>query len=115
MTSGGSGDWRSRGIGTQCRSPSARHASKVHEDVARLDVFVNETPLVKPAERCRKADSEGQEARQLERLPEEPIEGLAAEVIKHEHHSSLMAGALEAEPPTRHQVRPQANIRARAA
>ena len=56
----------------------------VDEDVGRLDVFVDEAPLVEPAERGRQADGDAQERRDLPGLPQEPGQRLAAGVLEHE-------------------------------
>ena len=67
----------------------------VHEDVGRLDVLVDEAPLVELAQRGRQADGHAQERRNLPRLSQEPIERLAAGVLEHEHRPTLATNQRE--------------------
>ncbi len=56
----------------------------VDQDVGRLDVLVDEAPLVEPAQRVRQADGDAQERRDLPGPPQEPRQRLAAGVLEHE-------------------------------
>ena len=48
MNSGGSGDWRSRGSREAMPKPVSQHLAccGIHQNIGRLDVFVNEPTSV---------------------------------------------------------------------
>jgi hypothetical protein len=50
---------------------------------------VDETSLVELAQRSRKPDTEAQEATHFHRLPEQPIERLAAWVLQYERRPTI--------------------------
>ena len=88
----------------------------VDEDVGRLDVLVDEAPLVEPAQRGRQADGDAQERRDLPGLPQEPRQGLAAGVLEQEHRPPAVTH--QPQGPSRPggvQLVPQRNRRAPAA
>ncbi len=73
------------------RNPEAGEpdvAGVVDEHVRRLDVLMDETAPMDLAECCRQADSDAQDARQIERLSLVPlknqIQGLAARILEYE-------------------------------
>ena len=91
-------DFRRRGRLALARQPrrnaeagEADVAGGVDERIRRLDVLVDEAMPVDLAERCRQADGEAQEARQVERSAEGAIEGLAAIVLKDKRRTPSMA------------------------
>ena len=65
----------------------------VDEDVGRLDIFVDETPLVEPTQRGCQADGNAQKRGDLPGLPQEPRQRLATGVLEQEHRP----------PPVTHQ------------
>src|SRR6516225_9010601 len=57
----------------------------VEQDVRGLYIFVNEAALVEFAEIRGNTDSQGQEASDLHWPTEQPVERLAARILKHQH------------------------------
>ena len=82
--SGGSGACRSRGRREAIPKPGPR----VHQDVCRLDVLVDEAPPVDLCESRRDRDGEVQKVAHFHGRPEQPVERLAASVLEHQHSST---------------------------
>src|SRR5216683_1299137 len=88
---GGALAWRcrlARKLGRNPESGEADVAGVVHEHVRRLDILMDEAVPMDLAECGRQANSDGQEASQVERFPlvpfKNPIQGLTARVLEHE-------------------------------
>ena len=88
IISGGTGAWRS--CGSLGRNPEAGEpdvAGVVDEHVRRLNVLMNKTTAVDLAECCRQADSDVQDAGQIERSSLVPlknqIQGLASRIFEY--------------------------------
>ena len=97
MNSGGSGAWRSRGrreANAEAGEPGLT-GRRIHQDIGRLDVLVDETALVQLAERGRDADREAQECSHLHGRAEQPVERLAARVLEHQHGPAALAHELQ--------------------
>ncbi len=65
---------------------AARH---VHQDIGRLDVFVDQPPSVHLADGSRERDGDSQERRDLHRPAEQPIKRLAAGILEHQRHATI--------------------------
>ena len=92
MTSGGAGAWRSRG--RREAMPKARKPRLagygVHQNIRRLDVLMDEAALVNLGKRRGDADGEAQKRHNLQGLPEEPQQRLAAGVLDQERKPPLV-------------------------
>ena len=90
MISGGDGRLATRAAVWEAIPNPVSHdvAGVVDEHVRRLDVFMNKTTPMDLAECCRQADSDVQDAGQIERLSLVPlknqIQGLTARVLEYE-------------------------------
>jgi hypothetical protein len=62
----------------------------VYESVGGLDVLVDETVLVYPAERSRQSNGETQELSQLHRRSNQSVEWLASGILEHEHGTAVV-------------------------
>ena len=93
MTSGGAGAWRSRGRREAMPKPVSQTSpvGDVDQDVGRLDVLVDKAAPVQLSERGRQRDGEAEKSRQLQRLAQHPLEGLAAGVLQHQHPTAVVA------------------------
>ena len=67
-------------------------ACHVHQDIRRLDVFMDKTSLMHSAERTRERDRDVQEFRYVQSSVEQSIERLPAGVLKHQRQPVVVAG-----------------------
>ena len=63
----------------------------VHQDVARLNIFVDEPLCVEPTERNRQADRDPQKLGHFPRLPYEPSQEFTAGIVEQKRQSSVLA------------------------
>src|SRR3981081_3765775 len=77
------------GCDTEAQQPHVAGGS-VYESVGGLDVLVDETVLVYPAERSRQSDGETKELSQLHRRSDQAVEWLASGILQHEHGAALV-------------------------
>ena len=93
MVSGGSGACRSRGSREAMPNPVSLTSSgrADHQDIGRLEVLVDETALVRLAQSRRDADRKMQEAADLHGRAKQPVERLAARILKHEGDLTAVA------------------------
>jgi hypothetical protein len=62
----------------------------IYESVGGLDVLVDETVLVYPAERSRQSNGETQELPQLHRRSNQSVERLASGILENEHGTAVV-------------------------
>src|SRR5262245_1005003 len=67
----------------------------IHQDVRGLDILVDEAALVKLANRSCNGDRELQEARNVHRRPELPLERFIVRILEHQHGSAGLAHELQ--------------------
>src|SRR5262245_61158781 len=77
-------------------------ARPIHQDMARLEVLVDEASLVDLGEGHGDADGEAQERSRLHRAAEEPGERFAPRVLEHQHGAPVLVYELQRPrcPPT---------------
>jgi hypothetical protein len=68
---------------------------RLDEDIARLEIFVNETACMQARERRSKRDGNLQDFHQLQRLRKQAIQKLTAWVREHEHRAATLAKELQ--------------------
>ena len=71
------------------RQPRAA-ACRVHQDVCRLDVLMDQTSLMHLAERLRERDRDAQEMRYLHWPAKQPIERRTAGILEHQRHAVVV-------------------------
>ena len=88
------------------RQPHAA-ACRVHQDICRLDVLVDQASLMHSAERPRERDRDAQEMRYVQWSAKQPIERRTAGILKHQRHAVVVARQRDrVAPPSQRQVRP---------
>ena len=73
----------------ETRQPDAA-ACRVHEDIGRLDVLVDEASRMHLAERGRERDRDAQEMRHVQRPAKQSIERLTAGILKHQRRAAVV-------------------------
>src|SRR5262249_5928739 len=63
----------------------------VHQDVARLHIFMDKPLCVEPTERTRQTDCDPQELGHFPRVPYEPSQELTAGIVEQKRQSSVSA------------------------
>ena len=92
MTWGGDGRLAlARQPGGDAEARQADIAGGVDEQVFRLDVLVDKAAPMQLSERRRQRDGEAEELRQLKRLAQHPLEGIAAGVLQRQHPTAVVA------------------------
>ena len=67
---------------------------RVHHDICRLDVLVDEAAPVDLCESRRDPDGEAQKVAHFHGRPEPPLQRLAASVLEHQHSPTALADEL---------------------
>ena len=82
--------------------------SRIHQDVGRLDVLVNQIAGVKLAQGARQANGQAQELSQFHRTMDESVQRLAAGIVQDEHRPPVVLNKREGpDRPFRVEVLPQ--------
>src|SRR6202040_2210774 len=82
--------WQTRG-NAEPRQPRAA-ACRVHQYIGRLDVLMDETSLMHPAERPRERDRDAQEMRYVQWPAKQSIGRRTAGILKHQRHAAVVVG-----------------------
>ena len=92
MVSGGAGACRSRSRREAIAEPGELDLSglAVDQDMRRLEVLVDEATLVRLAQGGGDAETEAQEASQLQGRAEQAVERLSAGILKHQRHTAAI-------------------------
>ena len=92
MTSGGAGDWRSRGRRDAIPKPVSQTCpvAPLTNTWAGLRILVEQAPPVELAQCGREPDGEAQPLRQCQRAAQEARQRLAPRVREHQHGPPLM-------------------------
>jgi len=92
MVSGGAGACRSRSRREAIAEPGELDLSglAVDQDMRRLEVLVDEATLVRLAQGGGDAETEAQEASQLQGRAEQAVERLSAGILKHQRHTAVI-------------------------
>jgi hypothetical protein len=72
-----------------------RATRPIHQKVRRLDVLVDEPPLMQPGDRRDETEREVQERPHRHRLTEQPLQRLATRVLQHQHGPTALADELQ--------------------
>jgi hypothetical protein len=62
---------------------------RVHQDICRLDILVNQASLMHLAERRRQRNRDVQEMRRVERPAKQPIERRTPGILKHQRYAAV--------------------------
>jgi len=82
--------WRSRGSREAMPKPVKRTLPAASTSrFSGLMVLVDEAAPMQLAERRRQRDGEAEESRQLKRLAQHPLEGIAAGVLQRQHPAAV--------------------------
>ena len=87
--------------GGDAEARQADIAGGVDEQVFRLDVLMDEAAPMQLSERRRQRDGEAEESRQLKRLAQHPLEGIAAGVLQRQHPAAVVADESQRAAPPR--------------
>ena len=72
-----------------------RATRPIHQEMRRLDILVDEPPLMQPGDRRDETEREVQEGPHRHRLAEQPFQQFAARVLQHQHGPTALADELQ--------------------